>query len=232
MAAPAAKAVVSSTALSDVMRALREANNEVDGLRTELALLREQSVARHEGGVPPRIFDATAGLESLVTAIRGAKSYVLLCAFTFDLDVVTAALISAKSRSSRLDERVLIDQGQALNGNTRNLRPKVMQLVANGVSVRLYSKRRLHAKVLLTDVGQYVGSLNWTNASQENVERVARFHLREPAAKAERDWFDALWAESKDLNGKTELPTTPVKILSGRGGRAASHDPRVVQFSE
>jgi phosphatidylserine/phosphatidylglycerophosphate/cardiolipin synthase-like enzyme len=211
------------------MRALREATEEVDTLRTEVAMLREQATERHESGGPPRLLDAAHGHESRVAAIRGAQRYVLLVCFTYDLDDVTAALISAKSRHSRLDERVMIDQSQALNGNTRNLRPKVMQLVSNGVPVRLYSKWRLHAKVLLTDAGQFVGSLNWTTASLANVERVARFHLRGAAEKAERDWFDALWADAKDFDGKTELPVTPQKPQP----RAVSaHDPRTVHFPE
>jgi hypothetical protein len=215
--------------LGDLMRALREATEEVDTLRTEVAMLREQATERHESGGPPRLLDAAHGHESRVAAIRGAQRHVLLVCFTFDLDDVTAALISAKSRHSRLDERVMIDQSQALNGNTRNLRPKVMQLVSNGVPVRLYSKWRLHAKVLLTDAGQFVGSLNWTTASLANVERVARFHLRGAAEKAERDWFDALWADAKDFDGKTELPVTPQKP---RCRAASAHDPRTVHFPE
>jgi len=200
--APAAAAV----------RALREVTLERDQLRGELALAREQlAQSAGEAGLPPRILDASSGQTSRVAAIRSAKSYVYLAAFTYDLDDVTEALASARARCSKLDIKVLIDQEQAMTGNTRNLRPRIIQLHSRGVQVRLFNSQRLHAKVLLTDVGAYIGSLNWTRASLCNVERVVRLHLRGAAEKAEKDWFLDLWRRAKDFDGKTAVPTTPPK---------------------
>ena len=192
------------------VRALREVTLERDQLSSELALAREQlAQSAGEAGLPPRILDAATGQTSRVAAIRSAKTYVYLAAFTYDLDDVTEALASARSRCSKLDIKVLIDQEQAMTGSTRNLRPRVMQLVSRGVQVRLLGGQRLHAKVLLTDVGAYIGSLNFTRASLNNVERVVSLHLRGSAEKAEKDWFLDLWRRAKDFDGKTAVPTTP-----------------------
>ena len=193
-------------------RALREVTLERDQLRGELALAREQlAQSAGEAGLPPRILDASAGQTSRVAAIRSAKSYAYLACFTYDLDDVTEALASARARCSKLDIKVLIDHEQAMTGNTRNLRPRVIQLHSRGVQVRLFNSQRLHAKVLLTDVGAYIGSLNFTRASLCNVERVVRLHLRGAAEKAEKDWFLDLWRRAKDFDGKTAVPTYPPK---------------------
>ena len=113
-----------------------------------------------------------------------------------------------------LDVRVLLDREQALTGPTRNLRPRVIQLTSKGISVRLYSERRLHAKVLLTDVEQIWGSLNWTNASLTNVERCAITTLTEPSLDREKAWFDDLWNKGRVFSGREQrddLRTPPVR---------------------
>ena len=96
-----------------------------------------------------------------------------------------------------------------MSGQCRNFRPRIIMLHSYGVKVRLYSIRRLHCKVLLTEMAQYIGSLNWTDASLRNEERAVRLHLLGPVLERERAWFDALWAEGKKFTGEEEEPITP-----------------------
>ena len=120
-----------------------------------------------------------------------------MVAFTFDLDDVAQSIIEAKRMRPLLDVRVLLDREQALTGPTRNLRPRVIQLTSQRISVRLYSEHRLHAKVLLTDVEQIWGSLNWTDASLTNVERCAITTLPESSLNREKAWFDDSWNKGR-----------------------------------
>ncbi len=141
--------------------------------------------------------DASESQQRRLAAIRTAKSFVYVVAFTYDLDDVTQSIIEAKRTRPTLDIRVLLDREQALAGPTRNLRPRVIQLTSQRISVRLYSERRLHTKVLLTDVEQIWGSSNWTNASLTNVERCAITTLPEQSLNREIAWFDDLWIKGR-----------------------------------
>ena len=142
--------------------------------------------------------------------------YVANPKLTYDLDDVTQAIVSAKARTPQLDARVLIDREQAMTGNTRNLRPRVLQLTSHGIQVRLFSRCRLHAKSLLTDVRQDWGSLNWTSASLRNVERCVVTSLPIGRLAEELQWCNGLWEEGKPFQGRepAEEIITPVR----RGG--------------
>jgi hypothetical protein len=92
----------------------------------------------------------------------------------------------------------------------------VLQLTAQGIPVRLYSRSRLHAKALLTDSAQVWGSLNWTVASLRNVERCVATSLPADSLAVEKQWFEQLWAIARDFAGRepAEELLTPVR----RGG--------------
>ena len=60
-------------------------------------------------------------------------------------------------------------------------------------------------------MSQYIGSLNWTDASLRNEERVVRLHLQGPALDREKAWFDSLWSDGKNYTGKEEEPVTPLR---------------------
>jgi len=137
---------------------------------------------------------------------------VLLVAFTFDLDDVVQAILEAKRRAPDIDVRVLIDKDQGLNGQTRNLRPRVLQLTSRSIPVRLFGRSRLHAKVLLTDAGQMWGSLNWTNASLLNIERSTATSLAPNRLNDEKRWFESLWSDSRARDFPTEQTAAPPKL--------------------
>ena len=166
-----------------------------------------------------------------LNSIRTAKRFVLVVAFTFDLEDVTQALIEAKRRESGLDVRVLIDRDQSLSGPTANLRPRVLQLTSRAIPVRLYSRCRLHAKVLLSDAGQLWGSLNWTNASLRNIERNAATQLSQDLLDVERRWFDDLWAVAKDFAGRESADQMITPTKSSHQQQRHEQTPAVHRFS-
>ena len=183
---------------------LRKSSEDLKGLRSRTA-----TTTQHLD-----IPDASESQQRRLAAIRTAKSFVYVVAFTYDLDDVTQSIIEAKRTRPTLDIRVLLDREQALTGPTRNLRPRVIQLTTHRIAVRLYSERRLHAKVLLTDVEHIWGSSNWTNASLTNVERCAITTLPEASLTREKAWFDDLWNKGRVFSGREQrddLRTPPVR---------------------
>ena len=96
--------------------------------------------------------------------------------------------------------RVLLDKGEV--SAVRDARTRIIYLHCHGISVRLYSKTRLHAKVLLTDVEQSWGSLNWTEASLRNVERNVAVALPTEQLAEEVAWFDELWRAARECTGR------------------------------
>ena len=73
------------------------------------------------------------------------------------------------------------------------------------VNVSLPASKNLHAKVLLTEIEQQWGSLNWTMASLKNTERVVICTLREEVLAAEVEWFEQLWEHSLPIDQAEEL---------------------------
>ena len=124
-------------------------------------------------------------------------------------------MIAARRRIGERDSvRLLIDRDQTMAGGTTNLRPAVQRLRVHGVAVRLFPGRRLHAKALITDTGYMVGSTNWTSASQPNEERAALLRLDEATLDHEVADFNALWAASRDYDGRGEIVRTPSRPLA------------------
>ena len=204
----ASASVSSAGNLGSVLRELRDSETELLAARSQLRKVSEdlQELRSRTGSTTQHldILDAAESQQRRLTAIRTAKSFVYVVAFTFDLDDVTQSIIEAKRARPNLDIRVLLDREQALTGQTRNLRPRVIQLTTHRISVRLYSASRLHAKVLLTDVVQTWGSLNWTAASLANVERCAITTLPEQSLNREIAWFDDLWTKGRVFSGREQ----------------------------
>ena len=208
----------SASNLGSVLRELRDSEAELLATQNQLRKSSEDlKELRSRTATTTQhldILDASESQQRRLAAIRTAKSFVYVVAFTYDLDDVTQSIIEAKRTRPTLDIRVLLDREQALTGPTRNLRPRVIQLTTHRIAVRLYSERRLHAKVLLTDVEQIWGSSNWTNASLMNVERCAITTLPEASLNREKAWFDDLWNKGRVFSGREQrddLRTPPVR---------------------
>ena len=196
--------------LAAVLKELRSAENEVLSLRAQLeatqsqltlALDRAAALAASKG-VAVTIVDAGLGHARRLAAIKAAGVFLWISAFTFDLEDVVQSLIALKRRMKTIDIRVLIDKDQALTGPTRNLRPRVLQLTGRNIPVRLYSRTRLHSKVLLADSEQIWSSANWTDASLRNVERGVALKLSAEELAVEKVWFEGLWGDSRPFSGR------------------------------
>ena len=195
----------SVNSLGVALKSLRERELEVEQLkdrlkRVEIDLARAVDRPVEQKGV--EVLGTFAAHVRRLSAISNAQQFVYIVAYTYDLDDVTQALIKVKRHRPNIDARVLLDKEQSLTGPTRNLRPRVLQLTTHAVPVRLYSRCRLHAKVLLTDAEQMWGSLNWTNASLNNVERCAFAHLLPEELSAEKAWYEDLWNNARAFVGR------------------------------
>ena len=94
-------------------------------------------------------------------------------------------------------------------------------LTGRNIPVRLYSKTRLHAKVLLADSEQMWGSSNWTDASLRNVERSVALKLSSEELAVEQAWFEGLWGDSRSFTGREMEDALLTPDRSGRPGREA-----------
>ena len=105
--------------------------------------------------------------------IGNSMSEIILTAFTFDLADLVDALNAACQRGVRV--KVLVDKSHALSGTTQNMPNRLAALMDGGVEVRLCrgcsnGTGIQHSKTLMIDMFLFVGSANWTNASQSNQE--------------------------------------------------------------
>ena len=141
-------------------------------------------------------------------ATAEAEKFVYLACFTFDLRAIVAALEAARDRGAVAR---LLFSGRD-KGLTNNQGPQLQRLRSRGCDVRAHRGSRLHAKLLLTERLTVVGSTNFTEASQSNVERaviVSGLHVN--MLNAERKWFEDLFeAASRFTEGYGEaIPATP-----------------------
>ena len=103
--------------LAQVLKDLQAAELELFELKgklttTEAALQASQAATRQwvSSRPPPivQIVDAAGGHACRLEAIKEARSFVFIVAFTYDLDDVTQAVITAKRQRPSMDARVLI----------------------------------------------------------------------------------------------------------------------------
>ena len=131
-----------------------------------------------------------------------------MLAFTFDLSDIMDALTAARKRKCTVE--VALDRGNSLK--CANSRPLIMQMVANGVQVRVVSGRPLreayvharpgrlnglngilHAKVLWTEAVAMIGSCNFTTSSQANREIVAVIRPSRRGVDQLKEAFSEIW---------------------------------------
>ena len=132
-------------------------------------------------------------------------------------DVVVADLLKAARSNRGVDRRVMLDKNEAML-NANNLRPIAAQLAAHGIAMRLFGRRRLHAKTLVTESCWIAGSLNWTNGSEKDIQR-GMFTDEAAVVAKERRWFEALWEAAAPFDGKQEkslIATPPRRSLSAK----------------
>ena len=128
-----------------------------------------------------------------IAAIGQAQVLIRISCFTFDSPTVVAALLSARARGVEV-KLIFSDRDRGL---TRNQEPRLQQLRAAGAEVRAHTAARLHTKWMLADSTLVLGSTNFTEASQGNVERsVAIARLPREQLAAEAAWYDRLFAVS------------------------------------
>ena len=89
---------------------------------------------------------------------------------------------------------------------TANQRPRLQLLRASGVEVRGHKAARLHAKWMLADGFLILGSCNFTEASQRNLERNVRLELGSAARELQEAEYDALFQQGEEI---VEAPPPP-----------------------
>ena len=206
----------------DALRALRDAEDEAAALREELAVLRARlTVAEAKGdageaadeSVPSRgVRRLTAGatLEEWGRAIASAVDTVRLACYTFDMQSLVLKLQEARKR--RVQVKVMFSQQD--RNQAKNQQSQLQALRACGCDVRGWSGTRMHAKWLIADGVFIVGSCNFSEASQRDLERGVRI-LGLPAEDLadEVETFDgyfercSVFAEGLGF----PLPSTPLR---------------------
>lgn len=153
----------------------------------------------------------------MITAIQEAEEFIYVPAFVMTATV--AEMLAAKkeemaAQGKSIDIRVLADPGVYPDGGTPNM-DGMERLEDNGISARWanlvrsgWHDRKIHAKEILTDKGEFFGSTNFSKKGlRENWEHsgYVRFNPDDPASIKERDQarskFLELWQdESFEVN--------------------------------
>ena len=134
--------------------------------------------------------------------VQQANTDVSVAAFTFDSELLTEALVEARSRRGVPAPRcrLIMCGDYADRGNMANRGPRLQRLRCHGVLVRFYrAGHRLHQKSLLADDYMYLGSMNFSEASRANAERGVTLRLTPAEAQDELSAFDVLWAEGREV---------------------------------
>ena len=210
---------------------------DLEGARRSLGTLREEDVGRSPDPAQPaglglwdELLEAAAAKERWLAEIRQAKEFVRVLAFTFDLSDVMDELTKARKKKCQVE--VALDRGNALK--SANARPLILQMIANGVAVRVINGRPLeeayvrarpgklaglsgilHAKVLWTERVAMIGSCNFTTSSQANREIVAVVRPNDEGREQLRQAFAGVW------EGATAYPEAVVENSGVRRAAAA-----------
>ena len=209
---------------------LTAAKDELDGARSQIELLKgkaevgdeawdrcaKENQLRGEESVwrGIRFLEAASSMEEWGRVIASARSEVRLLCYTFDHDAVVRALVDARRRHVRVkmlyshqDRRSCKNQSQCCQ-----------ELVAAGCHVRGHKGPRCHAKWILGDDVLVLGSTNFSNASQLNVERGVRMRGVPPAdldhmRKQFDDMFEGahVFESGVGLASAMPAPLTPMK---------------------
>ena len=166
----------------------------VKHLTTDLALQMEAAPltpVQVDTGMPQNIgmvfgvLDGVTAQEVAKKVIDRAKDYCLVMACTFDRQDIVDALKRAKAR--HVDVIFVIDRGYTLSCKTKECMPRLQELEAHGIKVRLASGHSakeeyravgrsfsgrgiVHGKVVHTENESVIGSCNWTTSSRTNEE--------------------------------------------------------------
>jgi phosphatidylserine/phosphatidylglycerophosphate/cardiolipin synthase-like enzyme len=121
----------------------------------------------------------------IIAAIKGARTQILVQAFSFTSRKIANALIAARRRG--VDVRLTADREQAYSGEANRVR----ELAAAGIPVLLEVRyQNAHNKVMvidadLPDSAVITGSYNWTYAAQKlNAENVLILRRNPEIARA------------------------------------------------
>ncbi len=163
-----------------------------------MALFVGQAQASDEVYFVPRLpGQAKTAQRAITDEITGAKTQVLVMAYTFTSTAVAEALIDARARG--LDVVVIMDGTYNRNG------PIPVLLVQNDVKVFLdYSHRVMHNKVLIVDRKTVIsGSYNLSaSADTRNAENI-RVRRDDPCAELFLRNWDIHRAEKNTLQWKS-----------------------------
>jgi uncharacterized protein (DUF1778 family) len=153
----------------------------------------------------------------MITAIQEAEKFIYIPAFVMTAtvaDMLAAKKAEMAAQGKDIDIRVLADPGVYPDGGTPN-QAGMERLEDNGISCRWanlprsgWHDRKIHAKEILTDKGEFFGSTNFSKKGlRENWEHsgYVRFDESDKASVAERDQsvakFMNLWDnESVEVN--------------------------------
>lgn len=151
-------------------------------------------------------------------AISQAEKFLYLPAFVIT-KAIAAAIVARhdqlQAEGKQLDVRVIADSGLYPHGSTPNS-IGVKHLEDNGIQPRWsrlertgWHDRKIHAKQLITDKGEIVGSTNFSNQGmRENWETSVyiNFHPDDQSASAQKETtkaqFESLWDTSFELNSR------------------------------
>ena len=150
-------------------------------LEARLESLALAPVASPVAAVEVRRLTSDASREEWHRAIDAATEAVRLACYTFDLPSVVDRLKAARKRSVAV-RLMFSHQDRTL---TRNQMLRIQELRGVGCDVRAWKRGRMHAKWLIADAVLVVGSCNFTEASQTNLERGVRLRGRQPDEIAE-----------------------------------------------
>ena len=138
------------------------------------------------GGTLLSILSAKQTQKMAVYLMSKALRLIMMTAYTFDLLMISAALIEAAQQGVHV--QVFVDQGHSMKGTTAEQMNRLEYLRSHGVEVFLSrgvsSGGIQHSKTLFVDGYFMAGSTNWTHSSRSNHEISTLLELSEEGSQA------------------------------------------------
>jgi len=152
-----------------------------------------------------------------------AADSLVLTVFTYDLLMITDALVEAKERG--VEVTVIVDRNHTLTGATNFMVDRLSCLEEAGIAVWL--SRGIsgtvgiqHSETLRADDFLIMGSANWTNSSRLNQEMSLLVHLNEDGLTAYEEKIKAVRALSQPFSDTLEKSGAANRSSRGAGSGA------------
>ena len=178
---------------------------------------REDATVADSLGAIVAFMSAADTIRAWIRLIEGAKLWIQIIFYTFDLDIICTALEAAKKRGVKvtvIGDRGRTNQAKGTQALMSRLRShKIETKIMDGVPLQEHytagaqpssgfiqnRKGIVHSKFMLADRDLVMGSTNFTTSSQCNLETNCQIKLTDKGLEDVKRFYQAAFSEAENF---------------------------------